>query len=141
MGAQMQRILEKQESRVLFDGPKDVERWNVRFRHGQAHAVELRFSGPPDSHTDSPSQAAAPNEADSHLLLAVCHDGDWKPYHQGFEADQDDTAIAAVHGAEEDRALAALLELGWEPAPEESPSDAGGVADPEAEGHEPPGAG
>ena len=33
------RIVRKQESRVLFDGPKDVERWHVRLRHGD---VEVR---------------------------------------------------------------------------------------------------
>jgi NhaP-type Na+/H+ or K+/H+ antiporter len=113
-----ERILEKQESRVLFDGPKDVERWNVRFRHGQAHAVELAFRGRPDSDGER-SQPHARKEADSHLLLAVCRDSAWAPYHQRFEARSGDLALAAIHSSEEARALGALRELGWEPvAPE-----------------------
>ena len=117
------RILEKQESRVLFDGRKDVERWNVRFRHEQAHAVELRFTGKPDTDgEDPPSQGPARKEADSHLLLAVARDGDWQPYHERFEAREGDTALAAIHSSESERALAALRALGWDPLPPE-PSD------------------
>jgi len=118
------RILEKQESRVLFDGPKDVERWNVRFRHEQAHAVELQFRGVPEPAEDPPSQTSNANETDSHLLLAVCRDEEWAPYHQRFEARVGDNALAAVHSSEQERALAALLELGWEPAPVEEPGEA-----------------
>ncbi|MDH3684724.1 MAG: cation:proton antiporter [Myxococcales bacterium] len=113
------RILEKQESRVLFDGPKDVERWNVRFRHEQAHAVELQFRGVPEPAEDPPSQSSKSNETDSHLLLAVCRDEEWAPYHQQFEARAGDRALAAVHSSEQERALAALFELGWEPVPDE----------------------
>src|SRR5690606_12095033 len=29
-------VLERQGSRVLFDRPKDVDRWSVRLRHGDA---------------------------------------------------------------------------------------------------------
>jgi len=112
-----EHILEKQGSRVLFDGPKDVERWNVRFRHDQAHAVELHFRGPADTDDEPSSQSPAPNEADSHLLLAVCRDARWEPYHQRFDARTGDTALAAIYDADEERALTALLELGWEPAP------------------------
>jgi NhaP-type Na+/H+ or K+/H+ antiporter len=113
-----ERILEKQESRVLFDGPKDVERWNVRFRHGQAHGWELSFRGRPKApENDAPTPTPSPNEADSHVLLAVARDGSWAPYHERFEPRSGDTAVAAIHTQDEERALAALSRLGWEPLP------------------------
>ncbi|MGI9432688.1 MAG: hypothetical protein ACR2PQ_10760, partial [Myxococcota bacterium] len=94
--------------------------------------VELQFRGVPEPTEDPPSQTSKSNETDSHLLLAVCRDEEWAPYHQQFEAREGDHALAAVHSSEQERALAALLELGWEPAPDSDPGEAhtdGGALD------------
>ena len=37
--------IERERGLVLFDGPKDLGRWNVRFRHNEAPIVHRRFAG------------------------------------------------------------------------------------------------
>jgi len=43
-----ERHVGRWEARVLFDEPKDVERWNVRLRHRQAVLEKLVFRGVPE---------------------------------------------------------------------------------------------
>ncbi len=116
------RILEKQESRVLFDGPKEVERWNVRFRHGQAEVRRLRFTGVPEA----PAPAEAPPNGlrrarvDSFAILAVERGARRLPMHPGLEPRSDDVAWVAIHGDERDAALETLASLGWQLLPDAS---------------------
>lgn len=125
------RIVEKQESRVLFDGPKDLERWNVRFRHDAAELHRLRFEGAPESEdgeleTEGPAKESTPSHGvDPFVILAVRRGESWHPMHQRFETRKGDVAAVAIHAPERDAALEALRELGWGPEPEHAPGPGG----------------
>ena len=136
------RIAEKQGSRILFDKPKDLERWNVRFRHGSVIRRDFCYVGPPERlrEEEKEEQAAAqeaplerhageaPREnavhrdqgVDPFVLLAVRRGekGGWQPMHRDYEAEVGDVAAAVVYQPEQAEALAALAALGWEPLPE-----------------------
>jgi NhaP-type Na+/H+ or K+/H+ antiporter len=103
-------LLERHGIRILFDGPRDVERWNVRFRHDLVELARLRF-GP----VAAAAQAATSSAGDPHLILTVERGGRVEPMHQGFAARAGDEASVALLVERRDEALAALAALGWTP--------------------------
>jgi NhaP-type Na+/H+ or K+/H+ antiporter len=119
------RIAERAGIRALFDGPKDIERWNVRLRHAQASVRRFRFAAPPASAADAPKLARetepqAAGLVDPYLVLAVRRGGaPWSPMSHDYEPRPDDLAAVAVHQAEEALALESLRQAGWSPAPAE----------------------
>jgi NhaP-type Na+/H+ or K+/H+ antiporter len=101
-------LLARHRVRVLFDGPRDVERWNVRFRHGLAERVRVRF--------EPPTAGAAPAAAsglDPFLMLTHERGGRVEPMHQGVEPKQGDEAVVALLAEQKEAALAALAARGW----------------------------
>ena len=117
-------IAEKQERRVLFDRPKDVERWAIRFRHGQAEVREFVYA-PDGDETPRAIEEAPSGTVDPFAVLAVCRNGQWEPMHTAFEPAADDRAAAAIYLGDEEAALAALLQRGWRPAPEHDTAPGG----------------
>jgi hypothetical protein len=116
------RILEKQGSRLLFDGPKDVERWNVRFRHAMAEVRRFGFRAVEEEPDDS-GELAASSDADPFLFLALERSAGREPMYAAYAPKQGDVARVAIYRTEQDDALASLARLGWVPAadpPEES---------------------
>jgi NhaP-type Na+/H+ or K+/H+ antiporter len=121
------RIVEKQESRVLFDGPKDVERWHVRIRHGdagvrlfrraEARAEPQKKGDAPDS---QPSRTSDARIVDPYILLAVRRGDRWEPMWKGLETPAGEIAAVAVYEPAEEVALEALARIGWIPAQSDS---------------------
>ena len=119
------RVVEKQASRMLFDGPKDVERWNVRIRHGSVHVEDFRFArragGEGGRDQEAPLEEAANasperQEPDPYVLLAVRRgEGAWEPMHAQFALRPGDRVAVALYDPEESEAARALEALGFEP--------------------------
>jgi len=121
------RIVEKQESRVLFDGPKDVERWHVRFRHGDVAVRKYRqrkSGGAPEVADDAPvPEESRPTAADSpepFIVLAVKRGERWEPMSQGLEIEAGETSAVAIYQPAEETANEALAQKGWVPAEPDS---------------------
>jgi NhaP-type Na+/H+ or K+/H+ antiporter len=112
-------ILERQGSRVLFDRPKDVARWNVRFRHGQARVARFRFRAPaPEAEATPPARepaAATQRRLDAFVILTLKRGDSVTPMHTGVEPKEGDEAAVALYLEEESEAMEALRDLGWEP--------------------------
>ena len=125
-----ERIVEKMEGRVLFDRPKDVERWNVRFRHGDAVVRSFVFSGRPEAGEEE--KRAIEGTVDPFVLLAVEQDGSMLLAHPELEPELGSRAWAAVQVANEEAALEGLAALGYALATEDE-EDAGGD-EPRAKG-------
>jgi NhaP-type Na+/H+ or K+/H+ antiporter len=108
-------LLARQSMRVLFDAPKDLDRWSVRLRHGAAVLVRLRFEGSPPQSDEPGAGAAARARLDPFVILAIGRKDEWQPMHAEFELVKGDVCMAAVHEPETDLALAQLAALGWSP--------------------------
>jgi NhaP-type Na+/H+ or K+/H+ antiporter len=106
-------LLDRRGIRTLFDGARDVERWNVRFRHGQADRLRVRFAAPPAA-TGAPASGAL----DPYLMLTHERARRVEPMHQGVEPKDGDESAVAVLTEQRPAALAALAARGWLPAPE-----------------------
>ena len=105
-------VLARQRSHALFDRPKDVERWSVRLRHGDARLERWRFRG-------GPTQPAAEfgSAADPWLVLAIERGGSVEPMHDGITPREGDLAHVLIFAREAERAAEALSARGLEPAP------------------------
>lgn len=108
--------LDRQGARLLFDRPKDVERWSVRLRHGAVRHQRWQFERAP---ADAPSSEG--NATDPWLVLAVERSGRLSPMHASLEPRAGDIAHVLVHEPERERAVEALRARGWLPVPEEEP--------------------
>jgi len=108
-------LARRHSGHVLFDRPKDVERWNVRLRHDAVLRVQLRAvarpSDTPEVTLATPASASA--SPDAFVVLAVRR-GIWQPMHGDWITKADDEAIALLHRDEVETATAQLRELGWE---------------------------
>jgi hypothetical protein len=101
-------LLERHGIQVLFDGPRDLERWNVRFRHGLAELGRFRFEAPPAEEASARADANDP-----YLMLTHERAGRVEPMHLGVALKGGDEAIIALHTERRDQALAALAAVGW----------------------------
>jgi NhaP-type Na+/H+ or K+/H+ antiporter len=103
-------MLDRHGIHVAFDGPRDLERWNVRFRHGMASLGRFRFAQ--DSVSDEVPERAS---ADPYLILAVERGERIEPMRQDFEPKEGDFAIIAVLEERDSEAIEALAAIGWTP--------------------------
>jgi hypothetical protein len=106
------RLLERQRIQVLFGGPIDLERWNVRLRHGLARVERFRRAAA------SPAATAERQAERGWLLLAVGRGGRWQAHREGLPVSEGDLAAVAVHDAEAAEARRELGRLGWVPEAE-----------------------
>lgn len=109
------RLVEKQALPMLFERPEDLNRWNVRLRHGSAKMRRFRVAELHEPPQDAQRGGSLP---DPYLLVALLREGVWQPIHDGLELREGDVVAAAIHLPEEAAARQALRELGFEPAPE-----------------------
>jgi hypothetical protein len=116
-------MLARRGIRTLFEGPKEVERWNVRMRHQQARIEELVYAGKP---VEPPGEAVVegtPPEAragapEACLMLALRRGEVWSPWHADLEPKPEGVAAVALYLAEEDAARRALEEQAWRRRPD-----------------------
>jgi NhaP-type Na+/H+ or K+/H+ antiporter len=124
-------LLAKRGSRMLFDGAKDVERWNVRFRHGIARLERFHWVGPPEGATTSGAEELErrpSRDVDPYVILAVERGGRWQLMHSGFSPRAGDVAVAALHEPEAGEAQAQLARIGWAPGDGREPEAPEAVA-------------
>ena len=132
-----ERIVEKQESRILFDGPKDVERWHVRVRHGATLVQRLVYAEPekPEAAGKEPLAQAAPAtrpeakatgsdvRIDPYLVLAFARKGVWVPMWADVKLADGDEVVALIHKPEQPIAVEQLAERGLSPVPDPGEAD------------------
>ena len=107
--------LARLQSRVLFDGPKDVVRWSVRVRHGDTRLAVYRYreEAAPGEET-APEALPAGRNPDPYVILTVERGGSHRPMYEALRPAAGDRVTVLLHTAEEELAEARLSALGYE---------------------------
>ncbi len=107
-------IARSQEATPLFDSPHDLERWDVRFRHGDV-AVETRelVERESDDSAEGKAAAATPPIDERYVILAIRRGGRVMPMSGDLALRSGDVAAVAVYVPEREEAQRALAERGW----------------------------
>lgn len=112
----------KHEAEVLFDGPHDLKRWDVRLRHNDIRVEQFTYEPPketPKSETDgtAPTSAEAIGKKirafDSYAILVIKRGDKAFPMYQGFKLKKGDIASVAIYKQEEVQAMQVLNSKNW----------------------------
>ncbi len=107
-------IARSQEATTLFAGPHDLERWDVRFRHGDVEIEHLEFRETENSPGDETDEDALP-PSERFVILAIRRGDKVAPMSGDTVLRAGDVASIAVYVPERDDALRELTERGWRP--------------------------
>jgi NhaP-type Na+/H+ or K+/H+ antiporter len=123
------QLIQRSGLDVLFDGPHDQARWDVRCRHEEIDVQPFEFD-PPDLLPPAPADAAEqpvqpltpgpgagpdPEPTDCYALLTRQRRGRAWPFHLGFVPKPGDMASVALYRPEREAAIAQLSLAGWRP--------------------------
>jgi len=131
-------LVERNEVAVLFDGPHDVERWEVRARHGELEVGEWVFEGPsqstfsevPGGSESSNGSAGSSGESASSVpsasepdkldpirerlcVLTIRRGEKVMPMYAELKLEPGDVAAVAIHSDEQEAAYSLLEARGW----------------------------
>ena len=107
--------VESGRAKIVFEGPHDVERWDVRGRRGDMSVEYFTFRTPPERSEDEGTTGVHSGGLDERFVILAVEregatfvvDGDW------VFRDADKAAVA-LHLPERDDALRTLADCGWE---------------------------
>jgi NhaP-type Na+/H+ or K+/H+ antiporter len=108
-------LVRSEEVRVLFDGPHDLERWDVRARHGDLEIERWKLENAAVWGEDE--QEAAPAASEALVLLSIQRGSRIFPMYAGLTLESGDVAAVAVYAAERSAAHQRLRQLGFAPVP------------------------
>jgi NhaP-type Na+/H+ or K+/H+ antiporter len=114
-------LVRQEEAAVLFDGPHDVERWDVRSRHGGVSVERWAWRGAIEEGEAQAAVAESSADRDLFVILTLRRGNRTLPMRADLEPKAGEVAAVAVHVVERDEAHAALRAAGWEPHREEEP--------------------
>ena len=118
-------VVRSAQERVLFEGPHDIERWDVRDRHGELDVQRYAFrapeddapdGGPPDGGGVRPALARA---GERFVFLALERDERTLPMYSQLVPEPGDVASVALHAPDAERVEQELEAAGWDRVPEE----------------------
>lgn len=108
-------VVAQGDARVLFDGRHDVERWDVRRRHGEVELERWTFAGEPER-----EEGETPTKPGELLVTLTLRRGNRvRPVHEGVAWKVEDVATVAIYAPEREEAHRRLRALGFSPAPVE----------------------
>ena len=109
-------LVERNEIVVLFDGPHDVERWDVRSRHEELEVEHWQYGGEPAADTsDQNDEKSAPDVGEQLVILSIRRGDRVMPMHARLKLEVGDIAAVAIHREEREAAEQIMTALGWTP--------------------------
>ena len=109
-------IVEREEVALLFGHPCDVERWDVRARHGDVTVSHWEYAGeeqPAEMAAGEPQEPARNSDAERFVVLTHCRKGQAQPMHSDIAFESGDTAVVAIYEPERREAELDLEAAGW----------------------------
>lgn len=116
----------KANADVLFEGPHDIERWNVRFRHGGVEVVEAVYTEPPKPTAMAEAKPAEQTRAVGRfgelcIFLTIREGKRVIPMCMEYSPKKGDQASVALHTPDREKVWDQLRQQGWFPKPSEEP--------------------
>ena len=111
------KVIESEGADVLFDGAHDVERWDVRDRHGDVE-IDHRVYRAKHSESERGEEGTAPSSGERFVILAIRRGERSFPMSSSVKLQEGDVAAVALYGPERAAAEKLLTQLGWEPVAE-----------------------
>jgi len=109
-------LVEHEKVVVLFDGPHDVERWDVRARHNELDVEYWVYGGEPEQSASADEGGEpAPQAGERFVILSIQRGKKVMPMHAGLSLEVGDVAAVAVHRDERESAEEILAAWGWAP--------------------------
>ena len=112
-GERIPGLVTQAQARVLFDGPRDHERWDARWRHGQVSVEQFKYYGGDSVDGSAPSHNVGSQELDRYVILSVRRQDRVEPMHVGFDVRDGDLASVAVFSPQREDVVRALARRGW----------------------------
>jgi NhaP-type Na+/H+ or K+/H+ antiporter len=103
---------------VLFDGPHDQERWDVRWRQGAVTITEFEFQAPAKA-----PEAGGDGGAETYVILTIRRGRSVRPMARSTAPRSGDRVAVAIYEPQRAQALGQLAALGWTPISEEEPEN------------------
>ncbi len=113
-------LVAREDVVVLFDGPHDVERWEVRARHNELEVTYWEFRGPEQSTFDQGGTSELASIKERLVVLTIRCGERVMPMHAGLKLKQGDVAAVAIHIGERELARSILEARGWREQPGDS---------------------
>ena len=115
-GEQTSSLIPEDRADVLFDGPHDHERWDVRWRHEEVSVQSFVYEGEGDSglaagESGRPSSALRSQEL--FVILSVTRERRVSPMRMNYTFREGDVAAIAVYTPQQEIAMAELDARGW----------------------------
>ncbi len=107
--------VESGEAKLVFEGPHDVERWDVRGRRGDV-AIEHFVRVSAESENDDVSTKGSSGLDERHVMLVVERAGTTVVVDAELVFHETDRVAIALHVPEREDAIRALASRGWRPA-------------------------
>ena len=102
------------EAKLVFEGPHDVERWDVRGRRGDV-GIEHFIHVPVESESDEVAVSSSSGLDERYVLLVVERDGVTVVVDAKWVFREGDRIAVAMHMPEREDAIRALASRGWQP--------------------------
>lgn len=113
------------ETKIAFEGPHDVERWDVRGRRGDVD-VEYFLRGEVPTVSEEIGETTGSHAwgmSERFVLLTVERDGKTFVVDGRYKFRDGDRIAVAIHRPEREEALRELAAQGWTPAPADAADD------------------
>jgi len=107
-------LVRAKDAAMLFEGPHDVERWDVRARHGEMEIQRWVYRGSAAGETEGGAAKEA-NVGERLAILAIHRGSKVMPMNSRLKLAKGDVAVIAVHEVERDAAAEVIRALGFEP--------------------------
>ena len=109
-GEQSSGLLPPEDADVLFDGPHDHDRWDVRWRHQQVVVEEFEYNPADGAEKQSP---AAVRSKELFAIVTLTRNRRVSPMRVGYVLRAGDVAAVAIHAPDHTEAVETLKLLGW----------------------------
>ncbi|MCR9098122.1 MAG: cation:proton antiporter [bacterium] len=122
-------------AKIAFEGPHDVERWDVRGRRGDVEITRLLYTPPEvaDDGSETVETSSSGGLSERFVTLTVDRDGKTFVMDGRWAFKAGDTISVAIHAPEREDAERELAGLGFTPLPEDEADGEAGDA-PDADG-------